>query len=227
MRWTNEATGKSIEIFNEDCMPALERMKENEFELAIVDPPYGINQGGEKNHTRGKLAISKDYNSFNDVESPPVMYFAQILANTNNQIMWGANHYISKIPHDSSCWLVWDKDNGESDFADCELAWTSFNSAVRKYKYRWQGMLQEHGGKRKEHRIHPTQKPVQPYKWLLKKYAKEGDKILDTHLGSGSIAIACWEMGFDLVGYEIDKDYFEATCKRLNEHFAQGTLFLE
>jgi site-specific DNA-methyltransferase (adenine-specific) len=89
MRWTNEATGKSIEIFNEDCMPALERMKENEFELAIVDPPYGINQGGEKNHTRGKLAISKDYNSFNDVESPPVMYFAQILANTNNQIMWG------------------------------------------------------------------------------------------------------------------------------------------
>jgi site-specific DNA-methyltransferase (adenine-specific) len=88
-------------------------------------------------------------------------------------------------------------------------------------------MLQEHGGKRKEHRIHPTQKPVQLYKWLLKKYAKEGDKILDTHLGSGSIAIACWEMGFDLVGYEIDKDYFEATCKRLNEHFAQGTLFLE
>lgn len=121
---------------------------------------------------------------------------------------------------------MWDKKNGNTDFADCELAWTSFKKAVRKFEYRWSGMLQENM-KNKEIRIHPTQKPVALYKWLLKNYAKPGGRILDTHLGSGSIAIACWDMGFDLVAYEIDKDYYDAAYKRFKAHTAQLLFDLE
>ena len=144
---------------------------------------------------------------------------------SKEQIIWGANHFISKVPYDSPCWIVWDKDNGNTDFADCELAWTSFKTAVRKFKYRWQGMLQEYGGDRKEFRIHPTQKPVALYKWLLKNYAKPNDKIFDSHVGSGSIRIACHDMGFDFEGCEIDKDYWEAQEKRYKEHSQQNDLF--
>lgn len=145
---------------------------------------------------------------------------------SKNQIIFGANHFISKIPFDSSCWIVWDKDNGDgSGYADCELAWTSFKTAVRRLRHRWAGMLQEYMGDKKEIRIHPTQKPVSLYKWLLKNYAKQGDKILDTHLGSGSIAIACYDMGFDLTGYEIDKDYYDGAVKRIEHHKKQITLF--
>ena len=115
------------------------------FELAIVDVNYGIKQDGRNNHTRSKLTKSKDYskNSRYDNESPNGYYFFELMRISKNQIIWGANHFISKIPYDSSCWIVWDKDNGLNDFADCELAWTSFKSAVRKFKYKWQGMLQE------------------------------------------------------------------------------------
>ena len=143
---------------------------------------------------------------------------------SKNQIVWGANHFISKIPYDSSCWIVWDKENGETDFADCELAYTSFVTAVRKIKMKWAGMLQ-HDMKNKETRIHPTQKPVALYKWLLDNYAKPGDKILDTHLGSGSIAIAAHDYGFDLVGCELDTDYYNAAMKRINLHKLQTKLF--
>ena len=121
----------------------------------------------------------------------------------------GANHFISNIPIDSSCWIVWNKDNGASDFADCELAWTSFKTAVRMFTWRWSGMLQQNM-KNKERRIHPTQKPVALYAWLLMNYAKEGDRILDTHLGSGSSRIAAYKLGFDFVGCELDEYYFEA-----------------
>ena len=144
---------------------------------------------------------------------------------SKNQIMWGANHYIDNLPFmcSSPCWLVWNKLNS-GDFADCELAWTSFKTAVRKFDFRWNGMLQG-DMKNKEHRIHPTQKPVALYKWLLSNYAKEGDTILDTHLGSGSIAIACHDLKFDLTGYELDEDYYKAACERLKAHQAQGQLF--
>ena len=227
MKWTNEATGRTIEIYNEDCMPALSKMHENEFELAIVDPPYGIGINKQSLGEGGGLYRQpKTYKRGDwDNNIPTEKYFIELQRCTQNQIIWGANHYISKIPYDSSCWIVWDKNNGATDFADCELAWTSFKSPVRKYKYTWSGFVQQKMGKDKESKIHPTQKPVALYKWLLKNYAKEKDRILDTHLGSGSIAIACWEMGFDLVGYELDTDYFEATCKRLNDHFNQQTLF--
>lgn len=213
------------EVFNMDCIKGMRQYPDNYFELAIVDTPYGINESGKTNKTRSKLTKSKDYGSKNwDISSPDKLYFEELIRVSKNQIIWGANHFISKIPFDSSCWIVWDKDNGETDFADCELAWTSFNSAVRKFDFKWQGMLQG-DMKNKEFRIHPTQKPVKLYKWLLQNYAKEGDKILDTHLGSGSSRIAAYDMGFEFTGFELDKDYFEASEKRFQQHISQLTLF--
>jgi site-specific DNA-methyltransferase (adenine-specific) len=211
------------EVTNEDCMEGMARYPDKYFDLAIVDPPYGIGEDGSKNHTRSKLSIAKNYKSFagNDIFAPDINYFNELLRVSKNQIIWGANHFIENIPNaDSSCWIVWDKDNGKSDFADCELAYTSFKSAVRIYKFKWQGMLQENM-KIKEKRIHPTQKPVTLYKWLLHNYAKQGDKIIDTHLGSGSSRIAAYEMGFDFTAFELDKEYFEAQEKRYKAHIMQ------
>ena len=175
-----------------------------------------------KNHTRSKIAKSKDYKSFagNDLNPPEKEYFDELMRVSKNQIIFGANHFISKIPFDSSCWIVWDKDNGENDFADCELAWTSFNSAVRRFKYRWQGMLQQNM-KHKESRIHPTQKPVALYEWILSRYAKDGDIILDTHVGSASSLIACYNTNHKFVGFELDKYYYELSKKRLDAAMAQ------
>jgi site-specific DNA-methyltransferase (adenine-specific) len=212
-------------ITNEDNMLLMARYPDKYFDLAIVDPPYGINESGQTNKTRGKLAKSKDYGNKNwDSSAPPKEYFEELFRVSKNQIIWGANHFISKIPYDSSCWIVWDKDNGETDFADCELAWTNFETAVRLFEFKWQGMLQG-DMKNKETRIHPTQKPVALYKWLLDKYAKPNDKILDTHLGSGSIAIACHDYGFDLTACELDKEYFDKAMTRINNHVAQQKLF--
>jgi site-specific DNA-methyltransferase (adenine-specific) len=219
-----ELTDK-IRIYNEDCLEELKKMPDNFFDLAIVDPPYGININKQSQGKGGGVAkkieyIKKDWDS----ASPDKLYFEELKRTSKNQIIWGANHFISKIPFDSSCWIIWDKDNGETDFADCELAWTSFKTSVRKYKWKWSGMLQQ-DMKNKEQRIHPTQKPIKLYEWLLNNYAKQGDRILDTHLGSGSIAIACHNRGYDLTAYEIDQDYFEATTKRIKDHIAQLTLF--
>jgi site-specific DNA-methyltransferase (adenine-specific) len=125
-------------------MELMAKYPDNYFDLAIVDPPYGIGQDGRNNHTRGKLAKANNYKSYSryDDKSPDKSYFIELFRISKNQIIWGANHFISKIPHDSSCWIVWDKDNGKSDFVDCELAYTSFKTAVRIFKYKWQGMLQ-------------------------------------------------------------------------------------
>jgi len=212
-----------INIINEDCMTAMSRMVDKQYQLAIVDPPYGIGMMDSDNKSRGKLAKAKDYKKIHDSDSPNVEYFQQLQRVSVNQVIFGANHFISKNPIDSSCWLVWDKDNGNNDFADCELAWTNFKTAVRRFKYRWNGMLQQ-DMKNKEHRIHPTQKPVALYQWILKNYAKPGDRILDTHGGSCSLAIACDIMGFDAVIYEIDKDYYDAAVERFNRHKQQQVL---
>ena len=154
-----------IKLHNCDCMELMKNTPDKYYDLCIVDPPYGIGECGDKNVSRGKLAKAKNYKAFagNDISAPDKEYFNELIRISKNQIIFGANHFISKIPFDSSCWIVWDKNNGSTDFADCELAWTSFNTAVRSFKYTWNGMLQENM-KNKEARIHPTQKPVQLYK---------------------------------------------------------------
>jgi site-specific DNA-methyltransferase (adenine-specific) len=215
-----------MKITNEDNMELMQRYEDNYFDLAIVDPPYGIGESSNDNKSRSKLGKSKDYGNKNwDDNAPNKEYFKELKRVSKNVIIWGANHFIENIPSaNSSCWIVWNKENGENDFADCELAYCSFKSAVRKIDLRWHGMLQ-HDMKNKEIRIHPTQKPVKLYEWLLMKYAKEGDKILDTHLGSGSIAIACHNLKFDLTACELDTEYYNATMKRLKQHQQQLTMF--
>ena len=223
MKWTNEATGRTIEIYNEDCMPALVKMQENEYELAIVDPPYGI----------GDFRTKQSKNHHKNIKwnnaIPNETYFNEINRVSKNRIIWGVNYYakyindVGRIVHDKTGGGKRRQANGLSD---CDIASHSFGVNMKICHYvsigncignviDWDNKL----------RWHPCQKPFSLYEWLLKNYAKENDRILDTHLGSGSIAIACWEMGFDLVGYELDTDYFEATCKRLDEHFRQGVLF--
>ena len=228
-----------IQLYNQDCLIAMKDMPDNAFELSIVDPPYGIGVAkvgtfggrgefgkGKYNPTSKKSVEAKNYGAKEwDNKIPEDVYFKELLRVSKNQIIWGGNYFIQHL-YNTSCFIVWDKVNGGSNFSDCELAWSSFKTAVRKFTFKWNGMLQQNMRKEcKEIRIHPTQKPVQLYKWLLQNYAKEGDKILDTHLGSGSIAIACWDLGFDLTGYEIDKEYYDNACLRLERHKAQGQLF--
>ena len=209
-----------------DCMTGMKEFPDKYFDLAIVDPPYGINENGSKNYTRTNLAKAKDYPSFygGDKTAPDESYFKELFRISKNQIIFGANHFISKIPYDSSCWVVWDKENGENDFADCELAWTSFNSAVRQFRCRWAGMLQGNM-KNKEFRIHPTQKPVALYEWLINKFANENDIILDTHVGSASSLIACHKTRHKFVGFEIDETYYKEAKARLDAEMAQTTIF--
>ena len=206
-------------------MELMARYEDNHFDLAIVDPPYGINMDGGK-IGGSVLAKTTDYTKKEwDKYAPNIKYFVELKRVSKNVIIWGANHFIENIPNaNSSSWIVWDKQNGDNDFADCELAYSSFTTAVRRYSFRWAGMLQG-DMKNKEIRIHPTQKPVKLYEWILQNYAKEGDKILDTHLGSGSIAIACHNMKYDLTACELDKEYYEKAMKRLKEHQQQLVMF--
>ena len=223
----------NITLYNDDCMNVMKTFKDKQFDLAIVDPPYGIgasadsrvggsytvNMGGVKRKVAAKSYTPKDW----DFKKPTIEYWQELKRVSKNQIVWGGNYFVENLT-DSSCWVVWNKRNGENNNADCELAWTSFKTAVRMFDWKWNGMLQQNM-KNKEERIHPTQKPVQLYKWLLKNYAKEGDTILDTHFGSLSIGIACHDLKFDLTAIELDKDYYEAGKKRLIEHQMQLTIF--
>lgn len=207
-------------VKNMDCMHAMKDHADKFFDLAIVDVPYGLGEDGLKNHSRSVIAKSKEYTPKKwDSSAPDKNYFSELKRISKNQIIFGANHFIDNLDFNknSSCWIVWNKMNGETDFADCELAWTSFKTAVRIFNFRWQGMLQG-DMKNKEVRIHPTQKPVALYRWILKKYAKPGDKIIDTHVGSGSHRIAADEGGFDFWGYEIDREYFDLQEKRFTEY---------
>jgi site-specific DNA-methyltransferase (adenine-specific) len=212
-------------ITNEDNMKLMARYPDNHFDLAIVDPPYGIDIAKNGSVGGGGLCKVTDYGAKKwDSKAPDKIYFIELKRVSKNQIIFGANHFIENIPKaNSSCWIVWDKDNS-GNFADSELAYTSFKTSVRNFKWRWNGMLQQNM-KMKQKRIHPTEKPIQLYEWLLQNYAKEGDKILDTHLGSGSIAIACHNLGFELTACELDTDYYNAAIKRINEHKQQVRLF--
>ncbi len=211
------------------CMDNMELMKaypENYFDLSVVDPPYGINHsvlaGKQSGSKYGKAAAAKSNYAVKDWDSdtPPVGYFNELKRVSKKQIIWGANHMMDKISSASSCWLVWDKDNGSNLFADAELAYTSFKTAVRIFKFTWNGMIQG-DMKNKEKRIHPTQKPVKLYDWIFANYAEKGMKVLDTHLGSGSIAIAAHYAGVHLTGCELDEDYFNAMCVRVDRETMQ------
>jgi site-specific DNA-methyltransferase (adenine-specific) len=217
-----------------DCMDWMKDKPDNYYDLAIVDPQYGIKVGGSKAFGKvgGSKAFGKGggsnivestvYKTFDDSKPPDKDYFTELMRITKNQIIWGGNYFIDNL-YSTSCMIVWDKDN-TGYFADCELAWASFKTAVRKFKFRWNGLLQENM-KNKEKRIHPTQKPVALYKWLLQNYAKPGQTIFDSHVGSGSIRIACHDLGFDFEGCELDPDYYEAQEKRFQNHIAQSELF--
>ena len=208
-------------IYNEDCLEAMKQMPDNYFELAIVDPPYGI---GVNKMTlgNGKNKIFRGNIDW-DKKPPSKEYFDELFRISKNQIIWGANHFIEQFNKNSSCWIFWDKGTGKNDFADGELAWTSFNKTVRKFLKSWVGANAKE--KNTKARIHPTQKPVALYEWLLKNYSKKGDKILDTHLGSGSSIIACKKLGFDYMAFELDKDYYKATKERIAKFDNQGNFF--
>lgn len=172
------------------------------------------------------MAACRDYKDFHgeDREALGKEYFDELFRVSKNQIIFGANHFISRMPYDSSCWIVWDKDNGGSHYADCELAWTSFPSAVRKIRYRWNGMIQENM-KEKEMRIHPTQKPVDLYSRILNTFDENGYKIVVPHSGSASCEIACHRLGFDFIGFEIDEYYHDLGSNRLEEERSQISIF--
>ena len=214
----------SVELLNIDCMEYMATLEDNAFELAIVDPPYGLGKH-EGKPSRNRFASVEYLKKEWDAVPPTADYFKELKRISKNQIIWGANHFCGIFGGSSSCWIVWNKENWGSHFADCELAYSSFDSAVRMFRYRWAGMLQG-DMKNKERRIHPTQKPVKLYNWLLKNYAKEGDRILDTHLGSGSSAIAAHYGGFDFVGCELDPDYFKGALKRFENETKQLGLAL-
>lgn len=224
----------STTVYNVDCMEYMRTLPNKAFDLAIVDPPYGINIGtaaggarlckigganpfgGKKNQSGRSLCLSpKTYKAFDDSHTPDADYFEQLKRVAKRMIIWGGNYFLDFLGA-TECLIVWDKRRRGLNFADCEIAWTNIKQPCRIYEFKWNGMLQENM-KDKEERIHPTQKPVALYKWLLSKYAKAGDKILDTHVGSGSIRIACDEMGFEFVGCEIDKVYWELQEKRYSE----------
>ncbi len=212
-----------IKLYNRDCMDALKEFKDNQFDLAIVDPPYGINlkmQKFTKPSRPNSYKRPPKHKGFNDQKRPSKIYFLEIQRVSKNQIIWGGN-YFTDLLYVTKSWIFWNKRNGEgSHFADGELAWTSFTNSIKMFS-----ISTHHNTRGGKDRIHPTQKPVKLYEWLLMNYAKKGDKILDTHLGSGSIAIACHNLGFDLEGYELDKEYFEAANKRLKQHTNQQRLF--
>lgn len=214
----------NIKLHLGDCIDAMDNMTDNQYDLAIVDPPYGILQIGIRvtkpsrpnSYKTAPKHSKKDW----DNNRPSKEYFAELQRISKDQIIWGGNYFADLLPA-SGCWFFWDKVNGDgSHFADGEFAWTSLTTSSKKFKCSVFDGLR--GGK---DRIHPTQKPVKLYKWLLQNYAKEGDKILDTHGGSMSIAIACWDMGFDLDLWELDEDYYKAGVDRFNEHKRQLQIF--
>jgi site-specific DNA-methyltransferase (adenine-specific) len=187
-------------------MEAMRQTPDKFYDLAVVDPPYGIGAAKEKPHNGWKDYGVKHW----DNSIPTSEYFTELLRITKNQIIWGGNYFTDFLPA-SMCWICWDKGQREFSLADGELAWCSFNKAMRIFTLARAAMLNEE-------RIHATQKPIKLYMWLLSKFAKTGDKILDTHLGSGSSRIAAYDLGFDFTGYELDKDYFDAQEKRFANH---------
>jgi len=201
-----------------DCMDYMVKMKDNEFDLCIVDPPYGIgaSKGTSivfKNFTWVHAQETHKYESKDwDSAIPQKDYFIELMRISKNQIIWGGNYFTQHLKSNNG-WIIWDKQTTNKIFSPFEMAWTSY-SKPKMFRFLMEGYKKEVQEDYRLGRIHPTQKPYTMYKWILKNYAKEGETVLDTHVGSGSSRIACWEMGFDFTGYEIDKDYWDAQEKR-------------
>lgn len=205
-----------------DCMDYLPLFPPNFFDLAIVDPPYGIGEG-KRFRGMGSSCMATDYGKKDwDNSPPPKEYFDELFRVSKNQVIWGGNYLTKHLPPKMG-WIFWDKE-ASGDFSDGELAYTSFNKALKKITFAWMGMRQG-DMKEKEKRIHPTQKPVKLYKWILKNYAAAGDLILDTHVGSASSLIACTELGFDYIGFEKDEEYYTMAKSRLGRATRKYELF--
>ena len=216
-----------IEYFNEDCMVGMARYPDKYFDLAIVDPPYGIGFG-EFNRTNkdaqgNRYKANKYKNGKWDGAIPDDDYFRELKRVSKNQVVWGGNYFPCLWKNGCKGFVFWYKGNPVPNFSDGELAWTSFNKVARQFDYRYYGNLE--GDSSASEKVHPTQKPVALYKWLLTNYAKEGDLILDTHVGSASSLIACYDMGFDAVGFELDEDYYKASKQRLESFMRQISMF--
>ena len=210
------------EVFNMDCIEGMKRYPDNYFDLAIVDPPYGIGADKAQNNAGEKWGYKKYKDTDWDSSIPKKDYWDELFRVSKNQIVWGGNYMTEFLPP-SMGWILWDKGQRDFSLADGELAWTSFKKALRIFNMSRPEALAKNN--KEGGRLHPTQKPVKLYKWLLTNYAKEGDKILDTHLGSGSSRIAAYDLGFEFTGFELDEDYFKASEKRFKQHTDQLTLF--
>lgn len=208
-------------------MDMMARYPDKYFELAIVDPPYGIGFGifnrTNKTINGTRYKANKYKNSDWDNSIPNEMYFDELFRVSKNQIIWGGNYFSYIWNYGGKGFIFWHKMNPVSNFSDGELAWTSFNKNAKCFEFKYYGNLE--GKTSASDKIHPTQKPIDLYKWLLQNYANPGDKILDTHLGSGSIAIACHDYGFELTACELDKEYYDAAVKRIKNHVSQLKLF--
>lgn len=233
----NVSKHPNINLYHGDCMEAMKDMPDNAYDLAIVDPPYF--SGPEKRKYYGSKVSGHgvkriDYKPLKTTwQVPDSSYYKLLHVASKDQIIWGINYYpfINEV---SPGRIIWDKHNDSTSFSDFEIASCSKIETVRVFRFLWSGMMQgsksngsvmEGDKSKNEKKIHPTQKPTQLYRWLLKKYSKSGDKILDTHGGSMSIAIACYDLGFDLDLWEIDEDYYKAGVERVKKHIAQGQLF--
>ena len=225
----------NVRIIHGDCMEAMKAMPDKAYELAIVDPPYNVGaddgsfgRGGAKAIKHTGLTVAtyrKDLHRYAQAkEVPSAAYFTELFRVSNNQIIWGANYYPEYLTH--SGWVVWDKIKSDGLLSEAELAFQSFNKTVRIFRHEWEGFRKGIGSfePTSSRTIHPNQKPLRLYQWLLKNYAKPGDKILDTHGGSCSLAIACDIMGFDATIYEIDEYYYNAAVERFERHKQQTVL---
>ena len=220
-------TIRFLMISNEDNMQLMARYKDNYFDLAIVDPPYGIGFGAFNRTNKAsdgtRIKADKYKNSDWDDGIPNENYFKELFRVSKEQIIWGGNYFPFIWSYGGKGFVYWHKGNPVPNFADGELAWTSFNKVAKQFNYRYYGNLEGNTSASKKH--HPTQKPVKLYEWLLMNYAQQGDKILDTHLGSGSIAIACHNLGYELTACELDKEYYDLAMKRIEQHKQQLRMF--
>ena len=201
-------------IYNMDCLEGMKLLEDNSVDLVLTDPPYGISRNKLNMGKGGGVSDNIDYGEYEwDNETPSQAVFNELFRISKNQIIFGGNYF--DLPP-SPCWLVWDKKTEGTDFADCELAWTSFTSAVTKFEFRWRGMLQERM-KRKEVRFHPTQKPSELFTRILTKYSKRGELVVDPFIGSGTTAISCKRLGIDYIGFELNNTYCEIADNRLRQ----------